>query len=369
MIQRQHPLIAGALAASLAAAACGAESGDNGAESPVAGLSTPTASAIDEGPVAERSAPGSAWYDYDATTHAVTPRDDVWLFESTDGAWLVAIDSYYDARGVSGTFSWRARAWSGDAWGDVHEGSPAGNVKDAPVCVRLDTRDVVSCDESVGHLWFGIEPRAVPAAGFAVRNPAVRPRGHHWDPDSVVRAHRLPGQDLAAIIDDPATLAASSSTPPNAAHDTSAGVLAETDLSADPGVDRYQLVTADMQLAWWRAWLDGEALHIESTCAPVALDPSDQPIAAAPTVTRAIPLGDRHGWLVDLCDDGDIGPWTDPDSIRTADPGAWDLVVERTGDTWTLRASPGALVVRAEQGTSDPTEAMQVDAAHAGFWE
>jgi hypothetical protein len=49
---------------------------------------------------------GDAWYAYDVTTHALTPRPIVWVVKTDGGATLkLEIVSYYDAAGTSGWFT------------------------------------------------------------------------------------------------------------------------------------------------------------------------------------------------------------------------------------------------------------------------
>jgi hypothetical protein len=50
-----------------------------------------------------------AWYDYDQTTHVLTPRQLVWVVKTAGGSTVkLAIDSYYDTAGTGGwmTFHW-----------------------------------------------------------------------------------------------------------------------------------------------------------------------------------------------------------------------------------------------------------------------
>jgi hypothetical protein len=51
----------------------------------------------------------ASWYDYDYTTHLLSPSDQTWSVRDRAGqAWRIRFDSYYDAYDVSGhpTFTW-----------------------------------------------------------------------------------------------------------------------------------------------------------------------------------------------------------------------------------------------------------------------
>ena len=49
-----------------------------------------------------------SWYDYDDVTHVLTPFPIVWVVKTADGSHVkLVIESYYDAAGTSGHFTWR----------------------------------------------------------------------------------------------------------------------------------------------------------------------------------------------------------------------------------------------------------------------
>jgi hypothetical protein len=49
---------------------------------------------------------GDGWYDYDPTTHALTPRPVVWVIKTAGGSTLkLEIVKYYDTAGTSGWFT------------------------------------------------------------------------------------------------------------------------------------------------------------------------------------------------------------------------------------------------------------------------
>ena len=65
--------------------------------------------------------PGSAWYNYASTTHALTPKDLVYIVKHGESLTLLELLDYYDERGESGFFSLRARTHDGERWGEVIE--------------------------------------------------------------------------------------------------------------------------------------------------------------------------------------------------------------------------------------------------------
>ncbi len=48
-----------------------------------------------------------AWYDYDPVTHQLTPKAGTWVVRHANGAYKLAIDSYYAADGTSGHYTLR----------------------------------------------------------------------------------------------------------------------------------------------------------------------------------------------------------------------------------------------------------------------
>lgn len=73
---------------------------------PAAGFISDTADADGDGLPDYAFDQGDTWYDYDVTTHILTPRPIVWVVETDGGATLkLELEKYYDDAGTSGWFT------------------------------------------------------------------------------------------------------------------------------------------------------------------------------------------------------------------------------------------------------------------------
>ncbi|MFB6350547.1 MAG: hypothetical protein ABEN55_04655, partial [Bradymonadaceae bacterium] len=121
---------------------------------------------------------GASWFEYDDANHTVTPRDTVYRIRRDDLDALFEVTSYYDDRGESGYFSLRVRHRRDDGWGESRALTLSRNAKESAVCVALDPLEQQACDGANTDLVFRTDLRTVPAAGFAVSNPAIYTTDH-----------------------------------------------------------------------------------------------------------------------------------------------------------------------------------------------
>lgn len=125
---------------------------------------------------------GSQWYNYDSTTHALTPKALVWQIRKGDQPLaLIEILSYYNDKGDSGYFTLSIAKHDGAQWQRPKTLKLATNIKETHTCIDLDEASEVSCDTTGAELIARTISRVVPEAGFAVKNPALFIRTHPTD--------------------------------------------------------------------------------------------------------------------------------------------------------------------------------------------
>jgi hypothetical protein len=280
---------------------------------------------------------GLSWFDYDSSSHALSPKSEVYVVEdrSVDppryGA--LAIDGYYDPEDAeSGRFAIRTARWDG-GWAASASRLVAGNIRiEGPQCVDVFADVEVDC---AGDAWqvqlrqykkmstASFKTTAVP--GLFARSFAT---GHGEARIAVVDG------DLAGLP-DPASLAYVESLPADALQ------LGR----AYAGSVRF-LVGAKFTLA--RFLLD-DALGIQVARAPI--DVADGSVAEDPPLEAfalAAPA-DRDVLFVsfaadDLIADVDGSGWPH----LPPPEGDWDLAFEATADGLVAFVSPGAAVFDAE---------------------
>ena len=128
--------------------------------------------------VSDTAAIGADWYDYDGTTHVLTPSAITNIWRVTDSAsgtaQFAAVQprSYYDENtGESGFFTLAIRRYRDGTYGDVVELRTTTNVKTAAVCVDVLEPAVVPCP--AGHLRLETHPRLIVEAALVVAEPVL----------------------------------------------------------------------------------------------------------------------------------------------------------------------------------------------------
>lgn len=282
---------------------------------------------------------GTRWYDYDEVTHAISPKPEHYVVRWDDWAARVRVLSYYNVDGESGYFTLSVASWDGGAWGSPSTLELQDSVKDAPVCVDLQSAAAVDCS-APHHLLLRTDRRVVPAAGFAVAEPGI-----------FVTAHRFDGEDVAVWSVDPDAAfdpfaASVSAAVPSAFRESEAGVL--RDLTGDSAWTVIQ-ATASFRVCAWQAESTSDALTVRSRCAPLSSTASSQSLLTdatehtltfpPPTSTETLTLAfDADGAPVEVARDDAfaVGHW--------GDNTAFDLLVERSAAGLVYLAGPGALV-------------------------
>lgn len=320
-----------------------------------------------------------AWYDYDASTHAITPKDAVFVSVSPRGE-LVAmweIVSYYDARGESGVFTLRWRDRRGDGWDKARELTLTGNVKkDGAQCVAYSPGRQVDCEDEAAALIFRTSWRPVVEAGFAVNNPSIYTTSHFSRQE---QAHQLIALEAASLDEliaredllDEAILALK---PRKAAAldpiHSRIGWLPERSTQ-----ETYLQLTSSMHLAQWRvdsiARQEGQLKLTLSVMCRAATYPEAQAFELEQRATKTITLSLQAGYrgqLVSLCDPQapngepaiEVISTSDEPYTLWPDERSFNLFFEQLDEQASLRPAPGQLLwswTRA-QGAEPSTEAV-----------
>lgn len=198
---------------------------------------------------------GTSWYDYTQSSHVLSPRDHVYVLRR-DGAPTARfeVQSYYDERGESGVFTLRREVAREGAWGAVEEVRFSKNVKEGDICLSA-TLDEVACEADAAFLVFRIVRRALPDAGFTVKEPGIFLRRqkelHSFSTDEIALVEAA---DLEAVTQDFAALTTAKPRPSSAADPSHSrvGWLHET-ADAAPRQDVNFQVTSTMHAAQWQA--------------------------------------------------------------------------------------------------------------------
>lgn len=120
---------------------------------------------------------GADWYDYELTTHVLTPKDQSYVIrivdDDDDGFVYAAFapQSYYDEQtGDSGIFTLAMSRFVDGAWTAATSLQLSQNVKTADICLDLVDGAEVTCP--AGHLRIETNPRLIPEAGLVVAEPS-----------------------------------------------------------------------------------------------------------------------------------------------------------------------------------------------------
>ena len=307
---------------------------------------------------------GTSWYDYTQRTHVLTPRDHVYLLRR-DGQLrsMFEVESYYDERGESGVFTLRARRFEAQTgqWSAPARVQFSRNIKEVEQAICLGPElDEVSCEEGdEAFLVFRIVRRALPDAGFAVKDPGIFLRAHHGEATRArdelvfIEASTLEQVSLDGLMDAPAR-------PSSAADpaDSRVGWLHPA-AGEPPRQDIFFQVTTSLHAAQWRvteiAQDDRQVeLSIEALCQRVDFASQRQfDPGAIQSFTLTLPTDTPYSGLqVSLCDAERETVVSGEARGLTASPfgGLWqsdppfDLFVEQYEGRVAARLSPGSLL-------------------------
>jgi hypothetical protein len=313
------------------------------------------------------------WYEYDSSTHAVTPRPFIYRVALDGRSTVFRVESYYDERGTSGHFTLSGRGVDAPA-GSAKTLKLAANIKDGAVCVSLSEWAQTDCAEGVHDLVLRIEFRVVATAGFAVSNPAIYTASHFTDAESAeIFRGQFDSLDAAAAapVEDSRweRLADAKDRPEDS-------LLFSTwhRLSPDDAPMAFLQATSSMRLVGWTL-KKGEAAGVESmsatisaSCVDLEIAPDSQalPLTAnakgasfsfEPDALTLIALcGGEGPRIVEVSDEPYRGLWPASDT--------YDLVVDTTGDAAQIRVAPGHFI------WSSGAEAIDENITiPAGLWE
>jgi hypothetical protein len=284
---------------------------------------------------------GASWYAYDSQTHSLTPHPRVYRATRGDRAWAFDVVTYYNDEGESGYFRLRVSERSDGSWTQPETIQLESSVKDAPVCVDLDASATVPCDDPAGDLVLRTDLRVVPAAGFAVQNPAIYAATHFSD-EMPVSLSVQDADDIESVGDDWRTLQNSATTPNATLLST---YVPEQDGETSP---LFLQAVGTFDVALWRMTPTADGLMIESTCVELSSDPSNQaPLTTDDLTSVDVSWPRDGGHLLSLCGEG--GPSV-VSSYDSAHRGNWPrtdgfaLFIEQYDGEQSLRVAPGQLI-------------------------
>ena len=317
--------------------------------------------------------PGSAWYNYASTTHALTPKDLVYIVKHGESLTLLELLDYYDERGESGFFSLRARTHDGEQWGEVIERDLDKSVKEEVVCLDVITLESTVCEQAtiaMSTAW-----RPIVQAGFAVKEPAFYALSHYSQPED---EHVQIAATSAETIDDVALerdaleaiepLASASMTP----DDSLIGWM--QDAPGEPiRTDAHLQITANMLAAQWAlvdaTQEDGQLeITIRARCQRLSLD-DQQPFGDEEERATFIlsTSSDYNAMLVQLCEPEaarpsltPLEPENLPVSGRWPDTKSFDLILEHDRGRLAIRAAPANLVHNYTLATGEDDEQLLI---------
>ncbi len=300
---------------------------------------------------------GASWYDYDPATHTLTPEPAVYVVRAGERITLIEVISYYDDQGESGVFTLRALSHDGAAWAtEPVQRQLSKNVKDETVCVDAATLEERACADATLAMRAALRP--LPAAGFAVREPAIYALHHYSQQDAApISVAAVEAATLEDAPRDVAQLAALDPLPSSSAtpEDSLVGWL-RPEPDAPVREESYLQITANMIAAQWRV-LDvteaDDAITVSVGVRCQALNMANQkPFPDEETVAevRLERTSDYDVALVQVCD-ADAAPATRVHTSSSAPfTGVWpdtdqfDIIVEHVQGRVAIRVAPANLV-------------------------
>lgn len=293
---------------------------------------------------------GATWYDYDGTTHMVTPANRAWYVVRGDKVWHLTITRYYDAFGTSGHPDMRVHRWNAttQSWTLVGTWAASEKVSQNQQCFSLDAptqpRGGSACETFDYDVLWRADFRPIPEAGFAISNPAFYIATDKGGEVFRVEDRHLP-TDLSVLETNQATRIYS-------IFDHDAVSIIQPHFFNAEGTEGNTIIslTGDMFAAQWRVDDVDGTLRVESRCAAItATSYADAPTLTGATQAITFAVDDLPRWtLIDLCTVTGPAIAYERDTLR---PGAWpsnatfDLAIERTATGYTLWMTPEQVVV------------------------
>lgn len=293
---------------------------------------------VEQGFAQERYGIGAGWYEYDATTHAVTPMARVYRFDRGEESYAFEVDSYYSDEGESGFFHLRISRMQDGAWAAPERLVLESSVKEAPVCVDLAATSVVDCSDDARDLVLRTDLRVVPAAGFAVQNPAIY-AATHFGREAPARLYYQPSESLEQASDGWTALPNSASAPDTAL------LTSYLDEERSP---LFLQATGAFEVALWRMEVADDTVTLWSTCSELESTSDAQPPLSTDSLVRhEVDWPEDGGHLLTLCgDDGPAVASSYDEPLRGSWPSTdtFELFVERYDGRIAVRVAPGQLI-------------------------
>lgn len=300
--------------------------------------------------------PGSSWYDYEPSTHALSPRPVVYVVHDAQTFTLLEVVSYYDERGTSGVFTLRAKSHVDGVWGEVQSLITSKNIKTGTVCIGVPKVVEVPCEQ--GALALRSAWRALPEAGFAVQEPALYPLSDFQELTSTrLEIAALVANSLDDVSEDVDALGALARLPHAGGYHEDSLVGWMTDPTLDSvRQDVHVQVTANMDVVQWRVLdvsSDGAQMTWTFGVRCEALDQlGEMPAQEETSQTVTLPItGAYDGVFVRWCDAysgearaGMVAAMGAPVVGLWPDTKSFDVMVEHVAGRGAIRLAPGNLL-------------------------
>lgn len=303
---------------------------------------------------------GTSWYDYTQSTHVLTPRAHVYgLTRGGELQGIFEIQSYYNERGESGFFTLNTRTLNEGQWSDVSTLITSKNIKDDNICFDAQVHEI-NCTDPDAFLIFRIVRRALPDAGFAVKDPGIFLLSQYSDNPNEDQLIFVEADSINEI--DPTELATQDPRPSSAANpeDSRVGWLHDSP-EGQPVDDIYFQVTSSLHAVLWKTTQiehDAEAqtvsISFDALCQRVQFNNQRQfDEESLQSFTITLPTTTAYSATqVTLCDpDQDTATSGEQHHARdTPYSGTWesdpafDWFVEQYDGRISLRLAPGNLL-------------------------
>lgn len=323
---------------------------------------------LPEGTAVEPWGIGDQWYDYDFTSHRVTPRKRSWVIVPADGdAYFLQVTGYYGKEGESGVPRMEIRRWDGTTFGAPQQWeSSARIVGDTRVCLRFESGEETSCEGDYDLIW-RTDRRPVPEMGFSIPNP-----GFYIQRREGLRVYQFENTQPPASLPTGAT---DEITQIRSIFDTDAKPLLALSLIT-PEKSIFHLV-ASLQIAEWQTVINADAteIQIRARCVDAAVTHQKTALLDMAPAELTLTLDELDTWtFIDLCggsrntEQQDLPPLRISHSANDLRVGQWPsnqsfgIALQQTEEDIRLWVSPDQPI---EVRT---TNAFETTAAPTGLW-
>lgn len=299
---------------------------------------------------------GAKWYDYDGSTHAVSPSKEAWYLVRDDATWHLSITRYYNDDGISGHPNMVVNKWDAgsSSWTRVGEWLASEKVQAQRQCFRLDDPENPKKGDECNSFEYDViwrsDFRAVPAAGFSIGNPAF-----YIATDKGGEVFNVQNKALPSNLD---VLSTSAAVRILSIFDHDAVSIIESRFftQVEDHTNTIVSLTGDKLGAQWRLDEEGDEVTVTSRCVDInTTNPAAAPTFDGDSATLSFDIGESaNEWtLVDLC--GEEGPSVFQ-TLTSLRPGNWpsndkfDLAFQKSDDGYVIWMAPEQIMIPVREG-------------------